>query len=479
MDIASHYIRPVTDCRTGHTWSAASLDLAVSARAQRFENHRGGRIALAHGGTPALVVDLLACWRSGATALVLDPSLTDSELVNILHFAHADALVRTRPPPESGWTGVHVAPGETPRQSGSSGQMSGDVGLDAPALVLFTSGTTGTPKGVVLTHRALLARVSLNQAAIETDALQRALCVLPAHFGHGLIGNMLTPLAAGGHLYLYSQPSAPEMSALPSVIDEHAITFMSSVPSLWRTVEKLASPPKRDTLARVHIGSAPLSGEQWEQVIDWLGTRDVVNTYGITEAANWIAGASARTRTPSDGCVGRMWGGRACILDRNTGHPLPDGETGDIAVHTPALFQDYLHQPELTERVLRNGWFYTGDVGRMIQGDLFITGRSKNEINRAGLKVHPEEIDSLLERHPDVAEACTFGLADPVSGEIVAAAVSPLQGAQLEHLTAWCRQRIRRECVPEKWFVVDTIPKTDRGKINRDRVRDHCLGGQS
>ena len=149
-------------------------------------------------------------------------------------------------------------------------------------------------------------------------------------------------------------------------------------------------------------------------------------------------------------------------------------------VLSPSIMQGYYRRPDLTEAVLRGGWFATGDVGRVeADGSARLTGRIKHEINRAGMKIHPEDLDLLLEAHPEVVEACAFGIPDPVSGEIVGVAVRGAPGRTLDpaELREWCGARIRRESVPERWFVVEEIPKTDRGKVKRERVRDSCLGG--
>jgi long-chain acyl-CoA synthetase len=203
--------------------------------------------------------------------------------------------------------------------------------------------------------------------------------------------------------------------------------------------------------------------------------------YGITETANWLAGACAADLEPADGLLGAMWGGRAGVVDAN-GCVTGSGE-GELAVQTPALMQGYFKRPDLTAEVLRDGWFLTGDTGAIGEDGLIrMTGRRKHEINRAGMKVHPEEIDLLMERHPDVMEACAFGLPDDISGEVVAVAIKLLDGAEggddvgkIAALKTWCRERLRRESVPEKWYIVPEIPKTDRGKINRQRVMAYCL----
>jgi len=134
----------------------------------------------------------------------------------------------------------------------------------------------------------------------------------------------------------------------------------------------------------------------------------------------------------------------------------------------------------LTAEVLKDGWFYTGDYGSVDkQGVIRLSGRLKTEINRAGTKILPEEVDLLLEKHPQVAEACTFGIPDPINGERVAVALRAAGAVTSAELKTWCRKRIRNECVPEKWFMVDEIFKTDRGKVNRAKVRGICLAQEN
>jgi acyl-CoA synthetase (AMP-forming)/AMP-acid ligase II len=140
--------------------------------------------------------------------------------------------------------------------------------------------------------------------------------------------------------------------------------------------------------------------------------------------------------------------------------------------------QGYFGQPDLTAQVLTGGWFATGDSGEIDEeGRIRIVGRLKHEINRAGVKIPAEEIDLLLERHPQVREACSFALADPVVGELVAVAVVAADPAPIDvnALKDWCARHIRREAVPARIFMLDELPRTDRGKLNRDRVRAACL----
>jgi acyl-CoA synthetase (AMP-forming)/AMP-acid ligase II len=453
----------IVDTTTAEVWDRTALLQAVAERGRRLAAAGLGPRAIAaitHSGTSSFFADLLALWNVGAAAACLDPSLTPSERANVIAFCKPSVVL-----------------GEDEQLEVLRDQpsASGGIDQDSPALILFTSGTTGTPKGVVLSFRALSARLSLNEAEIGRSALHRALVTLPTHFGHGLIGNALTPLAAGGTIFL--PPRGVALApVLGQLIDEHAITFMSSVPSLWQLALRMSPPPRNGTLQRVHIGSAPLSSALWSRVARWAGS-EVVNCYGTTETANWIAGASSRDHPPADGLVGRPWGGMAAV--RTSDGQVRESGVGEIVVRTPSLMSGYLDRPELTLAVIKDGWYLTGDLGEInSDGNIRLVGRAGDEINRAGFKVHPAEIEALLESHPSVAEACVFGIPDTVSGEIVAAAVRLAPGAaeDASAVRVWCLRRLRREAVPERWFLVDDIPTSSRGKISRARVRECLIG---
>lgn len=455
MKLTIQRLGTIDDVVNGITWDASRLSAEVERRAANLKDIGPGSIvAITHGGTAAFFADLFAVWSRGAAAACLDPALTASERENVVRFCNASIVLGEEGP-------------------SSATPQSGEPAPDGAALILFTSGTTGAPKGVVLSSAALAARIELNRREIGDDTLVRTLVTLPTHFGHGLIGNALTPLLAGGRITLV--PRGLTLSQrLGGLIDEHAITFMSSVPSLWQMALRLSPPPAKRTLKRVHIGSAPLAAVTWQRISDWCSC-PVVNCYGITETSNWIAGASTAEHPPSDGFVGKPWGGRAGVVVADKVELLGAGE---IAIQSPALMSGYLHRPDLTAAVLKEGWYRTGDLGEVNdRGEIRLTGRAKDEINRAGFKIQPAEIDMLLERNPAVAEACTFGMPDAVSGEIVAVAVRLAPGAAetAPTLRNWCLQYLRREAAPERWYFVDEIPKTSRGKVSRDSVRKALL----
>ena len=473
----------ITDWRTGESWRREQiLDHAhrLAALLRDRGAGPGAKILICHDGDAHFFGDLFAVWLTGACAVCLNPKITQDELATICAFVKPMALLTK--------TGQEIPPAFAARSLDSRAQRAGisqsstfesggDPGDDA--LILFTSGTTGTPKGVVHSFRSILARVTLNLQFIPEEALARTLCVLPTHFGHGLIGNCLTPLLASHDLLLAPASNLDVTATLGSIIDDHRVAFMSSVPTLWKKVTRSTAPPRDGTLRRIQVGSAPLSAELWRDIAAWSGVRDVVNMYGITETANWLAGASLADYDAEDGLIGRMWGGEAAILNAE-GKPCPEGR-GELLVRSPSMLTGYYRLPEKTAEVLRDGWFHTGDIGS-IDGDgtIRITGREKYEINRGGLKIHPEDIDLLLERHEAVREACAFAIPDEAEGEVVGVAFSLVNGSDLESgaLRRWCAERISRDKVPRKWFALDDIPKTDRGKLNRDVVAAHCLAGR-
>ena len=461
----------IVDVGLGITWDTATFANEIRRRSAVLAQMGIGRgcvVAIGHGGTARFFADLFATWGVGAAAACLDPTLTPGELRTVVNFAKSAVLL------VDGATSVDqlsvpIVDLGRERANGLSAVVSSHD-PDDPALVLFTSGTTGAPKGVVLSFRALRARINANIATIGAPTLARALVSLPTHFGHGLIGNSLTPLLAGGDIVLHPI-GIPMASDLGRIIDEHTITFMSSVPTLWQLALTLCARPTGGSLIRVHVGSAPFPASLWSEVEAWTGA-EVVNCYGTTETANWIAGASSRADGIANGLLGKMWGGSAAVMDEN-GSVNQTG-VGEIIIQSPSLMSGYLDRPDLTAAAFHQGWYRTGDRGSIDQkGQVWLTGRIKDEINRAGFKVQPAEIDALLESHPAVAEACVFGISDPLGGEAIGAAVRLAKGASADpqSLQAWCRERLRRDAVPERWFIVSDIPRNARGKVSRDAVR--------
>ena len=443
----------LVDVRAGAALDAGEIRRRVAETATELTRHGmtpGARAVVAEPNPVDYLIAVFACWDVGLVAVAVNPGLRPDECENVLQTTGASL-----------WLGPQ-------RQSAAATGTAAPapLRLDDPAIILMTSGTTGRPKGIVHSVRSLFARAALNIAEIGPGVLRETLCVLPVFFGHGLIGNVLTPLLAGGRVHLWPSPALNELAGLAGYLSSNRISFMSSVPSFWKLALRVSARPE-PVLERVHVGSAPLSIEHWRAIAEWCGTRRVFNMFGMTETANWIAGGSLDEAEARDGYVGRLWGGSVAIAADATGR-------GEVLVQSPSMMLGYWQRPDLDEAAFVDGWFRTGDIGELdADGNLILVGRSKSEINRGGIKIQAEEIDMLLERHEAIVEACAFGIPDAIAGEAVAAAVVLADGAAFdpEALKAWCRARVRDEAVPSKLFALTAIPRNDRGKIVRADVR--------
>lgn len=433
----------------------------VALRLQALGLSRGDRIVVAEADGGKYLVALFACWASGFCSVAVNPQLSDEEMRNVVETTGAAAIVKN---------GVFALAAErVSRELKSAGNP---LGIDDAALILMTSGTTGRPKGIVHSLRSLICRIHLNISAIGAQTMKETLCVLPVFFGHGLIGNCLTPLVAGSRLHIWPQPAIHEIASLDTVINQTGITFMSSVPSFWKIALKVAGAPVRP-LVRIHVGSAPLSALLWQEIAGWGGTDAVYNMFGMTETANWISGGALADSRGSEGFVGTAWGGRLAVANETGG--LEFSGRGEVVVQSPSIMSGYWRRPDLEAVSFIGGWFRTGDIGVLdAEGGLSLVGRIKSEINRGGIKILAEEIDMLLERHPDIVEACAFGIPDPISGEAVAAAIVLAPGASgdLEAIKSWCRIQASPDKTPSRLHVLSAIPRNDRGKIVRSDVRN-------
>jgi acyl-CoA synthetase (AMP-forming)/AMP-acid ligase II len=343
-------------------------------------------------------------------------------------------------------------------------------GVDAPkrddvALLMYTSGTTGQPKGVPLTHGNVLCSTIDIASHYALTPADRSLVVMPLFHGHGLIGAGLSTLASGGVLIVPPRFSA---SGFWPLFREHRATWYTAVPTIHQVL-----------LARADSDGAPERGARFIRscsaalapaVLANLEQRfgaPVLEAYGMTEAAHQVASNPLPPLARKPASVGFATAVEIAIIDQ-TGKRLAANAAGEVVVRGPSVMTGYRENPEANAAAFIDGWFRTGDIGVFDRdGYLSLTGRIKEMINRGGEKISPEDIEAVLLEHPAVAEAAAFGVPDAKYGEEVWAVVVLKSAADADGLKAFCRARLADFKVPKIIRITSALPKNATGKIMR------------
>jgi amino acid adenylation domain-containing protein len=345
----------------------------------------------------------------------------------------------------------------------------GPARADDLALLLHTSGTTSRPKIVPLTQGNLCVSAHSIRRSLELTAADRCLNVMPLFHIHGLIGALLSSLAAGASVVCTPGFYAPQFFPW---IQELCPTWYTAVPTMHQSVLARASAhPEvvaRHSLRFIRSCSSPLSPQLMAELEGLFGA-PVIEAYGMCEASHQIASNPLPPRHRKPGSVGVAAGPEIAILDE-LGNLRPAGETGEIAIRGANVTRAYENRPEANEAAFTNGWFRTGDQGALdSEGYLTISGRLKEIINRGGEKISPREVDEVLLEHPAVAQAVAFALPDPRLGEEVAAAVVLREAASStpREIRQFAAARLADFKVPRQVLIVSEIPKGPTGKPQR------------
>lgn len=381
---------------------------------------------------------------------------------------------------ENGFVSIKDAPKEeVSRSNGSSGV--GKIQPPAPddvALVLHTSGSTGRPKRVPLKHSNLAASACNIVATYGLDSTDVSLCVMPLFHVHGLVASTLSTLLSGGCVVI-PQKFSP-LSFWRIVRDNH-VTWYSAVPTIHQLLLSRAGndrPAGAEGLRFIRSCSAALPAEMMLKMESVFGA-PVLEAYGMTEASHQMASNPLPPSDRKGGSVGPGTGVRLSIMDA-AGKHLDRGERGEIVIQGPNVISNYENNPEADAKSFTDGWFRTGDQGFLDEhGYLVLTGRIKELINRGGEKIAPREIDEVLLSHPSVSEAVAFGVPHPTWGEEVAAAVVLREPAKDSEILAYCRERLAEYKCPKKLYIVETIPRTATGKIQRGAVATAMAGAKA
>ena len=344
---------------------------------------------------------------------------------------------------------------------------------DDTALLLYTSGSTGLPKGAVISHRAVVSGGRNVTEGHQLTPDDRALCVLPVYHINGAMVTVSAPLYSGGSVVMPRRFSATDYWRL---VAEHHCSWSSIVPTIIKyLLDRSAQEPfafgSDERLANFRFArsaSAPLAAvtlEQWEQTFKV----PMIETLGLTETAGTVASNPLPPAARKPGSVGLPYGNEIIIVD-DQGNECPPQTVGELIIRGSNLLDLYYKNPEATEASIRQGWFYTGDLGKKDEeGYIFITGRSKELIIRGGENIAPREIDDVLYKHEAILEAAAVGVDDENYGQEVVACVVVRDGYQCseEELKAFCEAGVGRYKSPKIIYFFDDLPKGPSGKILR------------
>ncbi len=354
-----------------------------------------------------------------------------------------------------------------------------DTGPEDPIVQLYTSGTTGLPKGVVLAQRSFFAiRDALAEEGldwIDWRAGDRSLVGMPG-FHVGGIWWAMQGFNAG-----ITNVAMPRFDSTLAVelVRELGITAICVVPSMLRLMigEPGVGPADFSTVRKIVYGGSPIAETLLKEAIDVCGA-DLAQIYGLTETGNTAVCLPPADHTPGSPrlrAAGRPYPGvRVKIIDGD-GQPLPQGEVGEVCLHTPARMLEYWGNPAATAGTLVDGWVHTGDAGHVDEdGYVFISDRLKDMIIVGGEKLYPTEIENALTKHPAVAEAAVIGVPDETFGEAVCAfvALRPGQRAGPRDLMVFLRDHLAAFKIPARFEFLDAVPRNPSGKILRRELRE-------
>ncbi len=447
---------------TGATQTYDELEADVRSLAGRLATlgvGRGERVGLVIPDGPEFVRLLLAVNLLGATAAPLNPAYKRDEFAFYLEDLQPQLLL--------------LPPGELPaaREAATARIVDTDAlpekettfeeaQPDDVALLLHTSGTTSRPKQVPLTHANLLASAQTIVGFYGLSADDVSYVAMPLFHVHGLVASTLSALLAGGGTVV---PRRFLPRGFWGQAREHGVTWYSAGPTLHQMIIDRGDEPI-PSLRFARSCSSALSPVLMQRLEDTLAV-PVLEAYGMTEASHQMASNPLPPAERRSGTVGVP-----------SGTEIRIGESSEVQIRGPGVMGGYLKNAQANAESFVDGWFRTGDRGRFVDGYLKLEGRLKEMILRGGENISPYEIEDVLKAHPAVADAVCFGVDDEKYGEKVGAAIVLSGEADERQLADHCRERLAAFKVPEVIRIVDEIPRTPTGKVQRKRVGEALLG---
>jgi long-chain acyl-CoA synthetase len=471
----------------GRTYSYGELNGRVNRLANALKSlgvTKGDRVGLFLPNIPAFPMAYFAAEKLGAIAVSINVMSKKREINYIAGDSGCKVLfttseLRSEVPVEElpALEKIVIAEGEAANDldmetlisEGSGDLRSLEMDPDDPAAILYTSGTTGFPKGATLTHRNVLSNsTSAGNHSLVTSADRMQLFLPLFHcFGQNYIMNAAFNKCATLVLHRRFEPE-PVLDAVVA----HRVTMLFAVPTIF--IHFLNMDTSRYDLSSLRYFFTAAATMPLETALQWkekFGS-STHEGYGLTECSPFAL--YNHNYKFKHGSLGTPIENVDVMIADEEGNEVPYGEQGEILVRGPNVMKGYWGKPEATEKAIRNGWLHTGDIGKMDdEGYFYITDRLKDMINAAGFNVYPNEVEQVLYQHPAVQEAAVYGVSDPVRGETVYASVVLREGMQAneESIIEFCRTNMSAYKVPRKVVLTNELPKSPTGKILKRILR--------
>jgi long-chain acyl-CoA synthetase len=440
----------------------------------------GDRVGLQMPNLPYFPIVYLGILRLGAVMVPMNPLLKDREVAYHLTDSGARVMV--------GWHGfkealvggceiagveaIEVVPGEFDGLLGRAEPVAGiaERASDDPAVIVYTSGTTGTPKGALLTHANLLSAARTCMELIDAQPDGVALAALPLFHIFGLNSIMNATFYSRGLMTLVPRF---EPDKVLEVMERDRVTTFGGVPTMYMALLHHPGREQHDvsSLDICVSGGAPMPVEVLHGFDEAFGTK-ILEGFGLSETtAMGSFNLPSRERKP--GSIGLPVGGTEIKLLDEDGNEVPQGERGEIVMRGPFVMSGYWGRDDATAQAIRDGWFYTGDIGSADEdGYLYVVDRKKDMILRGGYNVYPRELEEVLYGHPDVLEAAVVGVPDAMLGEEVGAAICLRPGSTetAESLQEYVKERVAAYKYPRWIWFLDELPKGPTGKILKRQI---------
>lgn len=483
------YISPERTALVGEkrrlTYREMAVEISKIANfiSQNYHVKKGDRVAILSGNNIEYFLVVFALAKLGCIAVPLNIRLSKHELEYQLNDSQASVLITDQQFAEMGKQLIESTAikylttfEDLMLNENDSIDDHEEVSGSTPLLIIYTSGTTGRPKGAVLTHENMYWNAVNNILSIDITSDDRILTILPL-FHIGGLGLFALPTLFAGGTVVVPDRFDPEKSL--NLIEEEKITVMMGVPTIFDAIRKSEKFSKTnfESLRWFYSGGAPCPHE----LIHFYLERGIPlgQGYGMTETSPTVFMLLKEDYKNKIGSIGKPAPFIDIRIVDSAGRDVEDEEVGELIFKGPNVFKEYWNLPEATEKSFKDGWFYSGDLGKRDKdGFIYIAGRVKDMIISGGENIYPLEVEQVLTGHPAVDEAAVIGVADAKWGEIPKAVISVKAGAVLSEaeIINFCLTRLAKYKVPKSIELVSELPKNATGKIDKAALKAKYSG---